>query len=75
MKAGPTSTDLAILEQNIALAQLSVDNANAQLADSRLVSPLAGTVLQINLDVGEQVGGMQQVATVADTQRCVSRLT
>ena len=67
VKAGPTSTDLAILEQNIALAQLSVDNANAQLADSRLVSPLAGTVLQINLDVGEQVGGMQQVATVADT--------
>lgn len=65
--AGPTSTDVAILEQGIALAQLSVDNANAQLAESRLVAPISGTVLDITLEVGEVVSGLQPVATVADT--------
>jgi HlyD family secretion protein len=67
VKAGPTATDMAILEQGIALAQLSVDNANAQLAESRLVAPLDGTVLQISLEVGEVVTGLQPVATIADT--------
>jgi HlyD family secretion protein len=67
VKAGPTDTDLEILQQQINLAQLSVDNASAQLADARLTSPVAGTVLSIDLDVGEQVGAMQPVATVADT--------
>ena len=65
--AGPTTADLAILEQGIALAQLSVDNANAQLAESRLISPLDGTVLEITLEVGEVIGAMQPAATVADT--------
>ncbi|HKP53187.1 MAG TPA: HlyD family efflux transporter periplasmic adaptor subunit [Chloroflexia bacterium] len=64
---GPTTTDLAILEQGIALAQLAVDNANAQLAESRLVSPIKGTLLEINLEVGEVISGLQPVATVADT--------
>jgi HlyD family secretion protein len=67
VKVGPADTDLAILEQQINLAQLSVDNASAQLADAQLTSPIAGTVLSIDLDVGEQVGAMQPIATVADT--------
>ena len=67
VKSGPTDTDVAILEQQINLAQLSVDSANAQLGDVRLVSPINGTVLTIDLTVGETVGGLQQVAVVADT--------
>lgn len=66
VKAGPTDTDIAILEQQINLAQLSVDSANAQLADARLVSPINGTVLTIDLTVGETVGSLQPVAVVAD---------
>jgi HlyD family secretion protein len=67
VKGGATSTDIAILEQQVALSQLSVDEANAQLTDAQLVSPMNGTVLTIDLDVGETVGGYQSVATVADT--------
>jgi HlyD family secretion protein len=67
VKGGASSTDLAILEKQVALAQLSVDDVSAQLADARLTSPIDGTVLNIGLDVGETVGGYQQVATVADT--------
>ncbi len=67
VKAGPTDTGVAILEQQINLAQLSVESANAQLADARLVSPINGTVLTIDLTVGETVGGLQPVAVVADT--------
>jgi RND family efflux transporter MFP subunit len=44
-----------------------VDDVSAQLADASLTSPIDGTVLTIGLDVGETVGGYQQVATVADT--------
>lgn len=67
VKAGPTNTDLAILEQQITLAQITVDSANAQLADSRLTSPINGTLLSIDLKPGETVGAMQAIATVADT--------
>lgn len=67
VNAGPTANDIAILEQGIALAQLSVDRAASQIADSKLAAPLDGTVLQINLVVGEVVNGFQPVATVADT--------
>ncbi|MFL5732193.1 MAG: HlyD family efflux transporter periplasmic adaptor subunit [Chloroflexia bacterium] len=67
VKSGPTATDEAILGEQINLAQISVDNANAQLADARLTSPIDGTVLSIDLDVGEIAGGQQPVAVVADT--------
>jgi HlyD family secretion protein len=66
VKAGPTNTELAIFEQQINLGQISVDNAAAQLDDARLISPIADTVLAIDLEVGEIVGALQPLATVAD---------
>jgi HlyD family secretion protein len=65
-KAGPTSTDVAILEQQIALTQIGVDRAESQVGDARLVSPLSGTLLTLDLDPGENVSAQQAVATVAD---------
>ncbi len=67
VKAGPTATDVQILEQQINVAQISVDTAAAQIADAKLTSPIAGTVLSIDLDVGVLVTGQQPVAEVADT--------
>jgi HlyD family secretion protein len=67
VKAGPTQTDLAILEQGVALAQIAVDGVKAQIADSQLLAPFSGTVLSINLQAGEIVGALQQVAVLADT--------
>ena len=64
--AGPTSTEIEMLEQEIALSQVAVDSANAQIADAQLTTPIAGTVLTSDLEVGETVGGYQQVMTVAD---------
>jgi HlyD family secretion protein len=39
----------------------------AQIEDSRLVAPYSGTILSLNLQVGEVVGALQTVAQVADT--------
>jgi RND family efflux transporter MFP subunit len=64
--AGATGTDVAILEQQIALAQLAVNRAESQVGDAKLVSPLSGTLLNIDIDAGENVNGQQAVATVAD---------
>jgi HlyD family secretion protein len=66
LRAGPTRTDLAILEQGIVLSQISVDAANSELDNAKLTTPIAGTVLTIDLEVGETVGGYQRVADVAD---------
>lgn len=66
LKAGPSATDLAILEQQINLAQLAVDSSNAEIADAQLISPIAGTILTMDLDVGELVSAQQPVASVAD---------
>lgn len=64
--AGPTRNDLALLEKEIVLSEISVEAARDDLGDARLTTPIAGTVLAINLEVGETVGGFQQVASVAD---------
>lgn len=66
LKAGPTDTELAILQGAIKLSQIDVDKAQAQVNDARVISPLAGTVLDLDIQVGEIVNGSQPVATVAD---------
>ncbi|MEO8289135.1 MAG: HlyD family efflux transporter periplasmic adaptor subunit [Chloroflexota bacterium] len=67
VKAGSTPTELAILEQQIALAQITVTNATAQISDAQLKSPISGTLLSMDIEIGETVGGQQKVAVVADT--------
>lgn len=67
VKAGPNDTDISILEQQIVLSQISVDSANAQLENTQIVSPIDGTVLTTNLDIGEVVGALQPVMMVANT--------
>jgi HlyD family secretion protein len=67
LKAGATDTDISILEQQVSLAQIAVEGAEAQLADARIEAPMDGTVLSIDLEVGEIINGSQPVAVVADT--------
>lgn len=66
LKVGPTDTELSIFQGAIKLSQLDVDRAQAQVNEARIISPLAGTVLSLDLQVGEIVNGSQPVATVAD---------
>lgn len=67
LRAGPTDTDISIIEQQVELSQISVERAEAQLADARITAPMDGTVLSIDLEVGEIVNASQPVAVVADT--------
>ncbi len=67
LNAGPTDTDISILRQQVTLSQISVERAEAQLADAQIVAPMDGTVLSIDLEVGEIVNASQPVATLADT--------
>jgi HlyD family secretion protein len=66
LKAGATPQDIAILEQQYNLARMAVEDIQAQIDEARLISPVDGTVLSIDLDVGELVGAYQPVAVVAD---------
>lgn len=66
LQAGATDTDVSILEQQVSLSSISVERAQAQLDDARITSPMDGTVLSIDLEVGEIVNASQQVAVVAD---------
>lgn len=67
VNAGPAATDVAILQQQINLAQLSVDAASDDLAKAQIIAPMNGTVLNIDLEVGETINAMQPVATIADS--------
>lgn len=67
LNAGPTDADVSILRQQVTLSQIAVERAEAQLAEAQIVAPMDGTVLSIDLEVGEIVNGSQPVATVADT--------
>ncbi|MEZ4718739.1 MAG: HlyD family efflux transporter periplasmic adaptor subunit [Caldilineaceae bacterium] len=48
---------------------LDLDGAKRDLAAAKVVAPLAGTVLALNVEPGEQGSGGQAVATLADTSR------
>ncbi|MBN1400772.1 MAG: efflux RND transporter periplasmic adaptor subunit [Anaerolineae bacterium] len=69
---GPTEADLAAsaeavrqAELSLAQAQLSLEDAQRELSGTALVSPLAGTVVAVNAEVGERVGS-EAIITVAD---------
>jgi HlyD family secretion protein len=52
----PRPEDLAVAEAQLASAEAQLDHARADAALSRLVAPIAGTVLKIYARPGDQVG-------------------
>ena len=67
LKAGPGEIELSLLQQQVKLSQLSVDAAKEALNNAQLIAPIDGTVLTMDVEQGQLVGGLQSVATVADT--------
>lgn len=67
LQAGATDTDISILEQQVSLSSISVERAEAQLNDARITASMDGTLLSIDLEVGEIINASQVVAVVADT--------
>lgn len=64
--AGPTAEDLAIAEAEVDQARLSLQQAERQLEDARLVAPFAGTVVAVNYQPGEEVSAGQPAVQVVD---------
>lgn len=63
---GPPNDELATLEKQLESAQLALERAQAQLEEMRLVAPLAGTVVRVEVNEGEIVPAYRPVVIIAD---------
>ncbi|MHB9031932.1 MAG: HlyD family secretion protein [Anaerolineae bacterium] len=75
IKAGALPETVAAAEANVATAQAALDQAEASLADLELKAPMAGTVTDIRLKVGDQVAPLQPVFVLATLQEFYMRTT
>lgn len=64
--SGPSDTDLKAAEISVQQAQLDLEAAQAKLAQAQLRAPIAGTVLAVDVSVGEKVGAGTSAITLAD---------
>jgi multidrug efflux pump subunit AcrA (membrane-fusion protein) len=66
LQSGPDPDQLKLAEARISTAEAALTAAKAAFENSELRTPLAGSVADLNLEVGEQVPAGQPVATIAD---------
>jgi len=66
LQSGPDPDQLKLAEARISTVKAALTAARAALENSELRTPLAGTLADLNLKVGEQVAPGQPVGTVAD---------
>jgi HlyD family secretion protein len=69
VKSGPDPDALESAQVRLAAAESALLAAQAALADAELVSPISGTLVELNLKEGEQVTPLLPVAVVADISR------
>lgn len=67
LQAGGDVAAIETARAQLAQAQLDLDNAVVDLASTEIRAPMAGTVLTLDLTLGQQVSSGTTVATVADT--------
>lgn len=63
---GPSPDELIALEKQVELAQLSLERARAQLRETWLTAPWAGTVVRVEVGEGEMVAAYRPVIVIAD---------
>ncbi len=68
---GAPPAEIASLEQQVNLAQISLERARRNLADTRLVAPFAGTVTALHARAHERINPTQPLATLADLSTLV----
>jgi len=68
VQEGPRTETIAQARARVAQARAAVDLATTQVANTRLASPLAGTVLSHHVEPGEFVAPGTPVVTVGDTR-------
>lgn len=66
LQAGGNTSALETARANLAQAQLDLGNAVADLANTEIRAPMAGTILTLSLVRGQQVSSGTAVATIAD---------
>jgi RND family efflux transporter MFP subunit len=64
--AGPTPEEIARLETQVKLAQMALEEAQAALAATELRAPFAGTIVEVEVAPGENVGGFVPLMVLAD---------
>ena len=64
--SGPSDADVREAELNLAQAELNLEEANATLAGTQLVAPAAGTVLALEVEVGQKVAAGSSALSMAD---------
>jgi HlyD family secretion protein len=69
LKAGPTQAQVSAAQAQLTQAQAKLDAVQAQLAQTELVAPFAGTVVSLNLEVGEVAAPGAPVLVLADETR------
>ncbi|MBK7998794.1 MAG: efflux RND transporter periplasmic adaptor subunit [Verrucomicrobia bacterium] len=68
--AGVSKEELEKKEAEYRVAAVEYDMAVEGLRRRQLLSPLAGTIVELNLEVGEACQAYQPLARVVDTRRC-----
>jgi HlyD family secretion protein len=63
---GPSESDLQTAKLNLEQSQVDLAEAQANLAQARLQAPVDGTVLAVNVEVGQQVTSGLSAMTLAD---------
>lgn len=71
LQAGPDPDQVALAEARLKTAQANLEAARAAFTDAELRTPIAGTVAELKLKVGEQAAPGVPVITVAEFTRWV----
>lgn len=69
LQEGPDGNDLRLAEINVEQALTGLERARMNLAYAKVNAPIAGTVLAVNVEPGEQASGGSVVITIADTSQ------
>jgi HlyD family secretion protein len=64
--AGPTGAELREAQINVEQARLSLEEAQADLAKAQLSAPIDGTILSVDVNLGQQVSSGANAVTMAD---------
>jgi len=66
LRNGPTPEDLAIAQAQVEQAQLTLQQANGQLASANLMAPTDGTVIAVLANAGQTVAATAPIIAVMD---------
>ncbi|MBN1875925.1 MAG: HlyD family efflux transporter periplasmic adaptor subunit [Anaerolineae bacterium] len=73
LQAGPRPEDIAIVETGVQQAQAALTAAQITLARAEIYAPFDGTITQVHIEIGEQVGPEHAIAVLATLDQLQAR--